>query len=331
MKAITIPQPGPPDVLTLAQVPDPHPEAGQVVVESRATALNRADLLQRQGHYPPPAGTPSYPGLEVAGRIIEVGEGVTEWPVGSRVMALLGGGGYAERVVVPQETLLPIPDGMGWAEAAAIPEAWLTAYSNLIEIGRLAEGERALIHAGASGVGTAAIQLARWRGATVFATASGSKLPAVQALGATWAIDYRSERFAEVVLAETGGRGVDVIVDFIGAPYWDDNLRALAPWGRLVLVGLMGGREVKANLGLFLSKKLSVHGSTLRDRTLEQKARLVRAFRQEVLPSLASGALRPVLDPQRFRLEEAADAHRYMEENRNIGKVILVIGPDEQI
>lgn len=330
MKAITMPQAGPPEVLTLSEVPDPHPEAGQVVIESRATALNRADLLQRQGKYPPPTGAPPYLGLEVAGRILEVGLGVTEWRVGDRVMALLGGGGYAEQVAVPQETLLPIPEGMSWAEAAALPEAWLTAYSNLIEIGRLEAGERVLVHAGASGVGTAAIQLARWRGATVFATASAPKLPALQALGVTRAIDYRNERFAEVILAETDGRGVDVILDFIGAPYWDDNLRTLAPWGRLVLVGLMGGREVKANLGLFLSKKLSVHGSTLRDRTLEQKARLVQAFRQEVLPSLASGALRPVLDPQQFRLDEAAAAHRYMEENRNIGKVILVIGSDEQ-
>ncbi|MBA3532507.1 MAG: NAD(P)H-quinone oxidoreductase [Ardenticatenales bacterium] len=325
MKAVVITKAGGPEVLEIREVSDPAPGAGQLLIDIRATALNRADLLQRQGHYPPPADAPPYPGLECAGTINALGESVTGWTVGQRVMALLGGGGYAEKVVVPQESVLPIPEGLSWAEAAAIPEAWLTAYSNMIEIGRLQSGERVLIHAGASGVGSAAIQLAKWRGATVFSTVSQQKVEGVRALGADVVIDYKQENFAERVLEESDGQGVDLILDFIGAPYWDDNLRALALWGRLVLVGLMGGREVKANLGLFLSKKLSVHGSTLRDRTLEQKQRLVAAFTREVLPAFASGQLRPILDERQFTLNEVAEAHRYMEANQNFGKVILLI------
>lgn len=325
MKAITIPQPGPPEVLTLAEVPEPMPGRGEILIEIAATALNRADLMQRAGHYPPPAGASPYPGLECAGRVAACGPEVDRFTVGARVMALLAGGGYAERVAVAQETVMPLPDGLDWAQGAAIPEAWLTAYSNLIEIGGLQAGEVALIHAGASGVGSAAIQLGRRRGATVFATASRSKLARVRELGAAIAVDYAAENFADRVLEATDGRGVNVIVDFIGAPYWKDNLRALARWGRLVLVGLMGGREVRANLGLFLAKKLSVHGSTLRDRTLAEKGRLVRAFAQDVLPDFDSGALQPVLDARRFPLAEAAAAHTYMAQNRNIGKIILEV------
>jgi putative PIG3 family NAD(P)H quinone oxidoreductase len=329
MKAVVITGPGGPDVLEVQKVPEPYVKAGQMLIEIHATALNRADLLQRQGHYPPPPDAPPYLGLECAGRVLEVGKGVTDWQPGQRVMALLGGGGYAERIAVPQETLIPIPEGMSYEEAAAIPEVWLTAYSNLIEIGRLQPGERVLVHAGGSGVGSAAIQLAKWRGASaVFSTASSGKLERVMELGADTVIDYREENFADRILEETGGKGVDIILDFIGAPYWDDNLRVLAPWGRLVFIGLMGGRTVEANLGLFLSKKLSAHGSTLRDRTLEQKGRLVAAFMEQVLPAFSTGQLRPVLDERRFRLDQIADAHRYMESNQNFGKIIVTIqGP----
>jgi putative PIG3 family NAD(P)H quinone oxidoreductase len=326
MKAVVITEPGGPDVLEVQEVPEPYVKAGQVLVEIHATALNRADLLQRQGHYPPPPDAPPYPGLECAGRVLEVGEGVTAWHLGQRVMALLGGGGYAERIAVPQETLMSIPEGMSYEEAAAIPEVWLTAYSNLIEIGRLQQGERVLVHAGGSGVGSAAIQLAKWRGAsTIFSTASGGKPQKVRGLGADTVIDYREENFADRILEETGGKGVDITIDFIGAPYWDDNLRVLALWGRLVFIGLMGGRTVEANLGLFLSKKLSVHGSTLRDRTLEQKSRLVAAFTEQVLPAFSTGQLRPILDERRFRLDQIADAHRYMESNQNFGKIIVTL------
>jgi putative PIG3 family NAD(P)H quinone oxidoreductase len=329
MKAVVITEPGGPDVLKVQEVPEPYVKAGQVLIEIHATALNRADLLQRQGHYPPPLDAPPYPGLECAGRVLEVGEGVTDWQPGQRVMALLGGGGYAERIAVSQEALMPIPQGMNYEEAAAIPEVWLTAYSNLIEIGRLQQGERVLIHAGGSGVGSAAIQLAKWRGVNaIFSTASGGKLQKVRELGADTVIDYREENFADRILEETGGKGVGIIIDFIGAPYWDDNLRALTLWGRLISIGLMGGRTVEANLGLFLSKKLSVHGSTLRDRTLEQKGRLVAAFTEQVLPAFSTGQLRPVLDERRFRLDQIADAHRYMESNQNFGKIIVTIqGP----
>jgi putative PIG3 family NAD(P)H quinone oxidoreductase len=326
MKAVVITEPGSPDVLQLQEVAEPYVKSGQVLIEIHATALNRADLLQRQGHYPPPPDVPPYPGLECAGRVLEVGEGVIDWQPGQRVMALLGGGGYAERIAVAQEMLMSIPEGMSYEEAAAIPEVWLTAYSNLIEIGRLQQGERVLVHAGGSGVGSAAIQLAKWRGASaIFSTASGGKLQKVRGLGADTVIDSREENFADHILEETGGEGVDIIVDFIGAPYWDDNLRALALWGRLVFIGLMGGRTVEANLGLFLSRKLSVHGSTLRDRTLEQKSRLVAAFTEQVLPAFSAGELRPILDERRFRLDQIADAHRYMEANQNFGKIIVTI------
>lgn len=325
MKAVVITQPGGAEVLCMQDVPDPQPAAGQVVIEVYASALNRADLLQRQGAYPPPADAPPYPGLEAAGRIFSVGEGVTRFEPGMRVMALLGGGGYAEKVVVPQETVMLVPDGLSWIEAAAIPEVWLTAYSNMIEIGQLVEGERVLIHAGGSGVGSAAIQLAKRQGATVFSTASAKKMTRVKALGADVVIDYRQENFAERILAETNGQGIELIIDFIGAQYWHDNLRALTRWGRLVLVGLMGGHKVDANLGLFLRKKLSVHGSTLRDRTLAQKEGLVTRFTANILPALATGELKPIIDERQFALSEIVEAHRYMENNRNFGKIILTV------
>ncbi len=325
MKAVVVVRPGGPEQLELHEVPDPQPGPGEVVIAIEATALNRADIGQREGNYPPPPGAPPYPGLECAGVIARVGEGVTRWRPGQRVMALLGGGGYAEQVVVPQETVMEVPDSLSLREAAAIPEAWLTAYSNMIEIGRLAAGERVLIHAGASGVGTAAIQLAKRRGAFVFSTASAGKVAQVERLGADVVIDYGRYNFAERIAELTGGAGVDLIVDFIGAAYWHDNLRALAPWGRLVLVGLLGGAKTDVNLGLFLAKKLTVSGSTLRDRTVEQKGRLVEAFTREVLPGFADGTFAPVIDPRSFTLEQIADAHRYMESNQNVGKVIVTV------
>ncbi len=328
MKAVVVTRPGGPEVLEVQEVFEPAVGSGEVLIEVRATALNRADLLQRQGKYPPPAGAPPFPGLECAGRIIAVGDQVTRWQVGDRVMALLAGGGYAERVAVPQETLMPIPPALGWEEAAAIPEAWLTAYSNMVEIGRLQSGESVLIHAGASGVGSAAIQLARWLGARVFTTVSGGKVDAVRQFGADVVINYEEMAFADRIAEETEGRGVDVIVDFIGAPYWHDNLHSLARWGRLVLVGLMGGTRSEVDLSLFLSKKLSVHGSTLRDRTLTQKGNLVSAFTERVLPAFDDGSLHPVLDPQRFQLEQIADAHRAMEATQNIGKIVITVSRD---
>lgn len=325
MKAVIITSYGVPDVLQLREVPDPIPQSNELLIEVAATALNRADLLQRMGRYNPPAGASVYPGLEVAGNVIGVGNQVSRFKVGDRVMALLAGGGYAEQVAVDAGTVMPIPNHLSFQEAAAIPEAWLTAYSNMVEIARLQAGEKVLIHAGASGIGTAAIQLAKWVGATVFTTASAGKLETLKNLGADYTIDYRSEKFADRVLDITKGYGADVIVDFIGAPYWDENLRVLALWGRLVFVGMMGGNTVQANLGILMSKKLSLHGSTLRDRTLAQKAALVENFSQNALAGFATGHFRPVLDEQIFTLDQIADAHRYMESNQNIGKIVVTV------
>ena len=328
MKAIVVTTPGGPEVLQIQEVTEPTLQSDEVVIEVAATALNRADLLQRRGQYEPPKGSPPYPGLEVAGRIIETGENATRFKKGERVMALLPGGGYAERVAVSEGTVMPVPKHLSWREAAAIPEAWLTAYSNMIEIGNLQSGERVLIHAGGSGVGTAAIQLAKWRGATVFTTASAGKLETLHALGADHAIDYKATNFATSVLDITNNEGVNLIIEFVGAPYWEDNLRVLAKWGRLVYVGTMGGNQVPLNLGLLMHKKLSIHGSTLRDRTLEQKAALVSAFTQEVLPEFGKkGSLRPVLDERPFTLNEIQEAHRYMESNSNLGKIVVMVQP----
>lgn len=323
MKAVIITSYGTPDVLKVQEVPNPIPQPNEVVIEVVATALNRADLLQRMGRYNPPMGASVYPGLEVAGRIIATGSHTTRYQVGDKVMALLVGGGYAEQVAVDEGTVMPIPASLSFQEAAAVPEAWLTAYSNMIEIARLQAGENVLIHAGASGVGTAAIQLAKWAGATVFTTASAGKLEALRSLGADHTIDYRTEKFADRILDITSGYGIDVIVDFIGAPYWDENLRVLALWGRLVFVGLMGGNTVTANLSMLMGKKLSIHGSTLRDRTLVQKAALVSTFSQKILPEFETGRFQPVLDKRTFTLDEMADAHRYMESNQNVGKIVV--------
>ncbi len=328
MQAVVITAPGGPEVLQIQEVPNPRPQPHEVVIQVAATALNRADLLQRMGRYNPPTGASPYPGLEVAGRIAEVGENSSRFTIGDRVMALLPGGGYAERVAVAEATVMPVPDALSWREAAALPEAWLTAYSNMIEIGKLQAGERVLIHAGGSGVGTAAIQLAKWRSATVFTTASAGKLDTLKALGADHTIDYRTANFADVVLDITNSLGVNLIIDFIGAPYWEDNLRAIATWGRLVYVGTMGGNQVPLNLSVVMGKKLSIHGSTLRDRTLAQKAELVAAFSEQVLPAFQKeGPLYPVLDERPFTLAEIQEAHRYMESNRNLGKIVVTVHP----
>ena len=318
MKAVTISHPGPPDVLTLQEVAEPSVGPRDVLIDVDATALN--------GNYPPPADAPPYPGLECAGVILSVGDEVTGWQPGDRVMALLGGGGYAERVAIPANQLMPVPRTLTLREAAAIPEAWLTAYSNMVEIGRLSAGEKVLIHAGASGVGSAAIQIAKQRKAFVATTVSAAKIEAVRNGGADLIIDYGAENFADRIGAEIGG--VDLIVDFIGAPYWQDNLRALKLWGRLVLVGLMGGRQVDFDLGMMLRKKLSLHGSTLRDRTNAQKASLIERFVVDLLPGFDDGTLHPVLDDSLFTLETIVDAHRHMEANRNIGKIVVTIRHD---
>ena len=323
MKAIVFDQPGDADVLRYADAPDPQPGAGELLVRVRASAVNRADILQRRGGYSPPPGASAILGLELAG---EVAEDAGEWRAGDRVMAVVTGGGYAELAAVPVGMAIRIPAQFGFEQAAAIPEAFLTAYLNLFTLGRLKAGEIVLIHAGASGVGTAAIQLARAAGARVFATAgAAAKLELCRALGAELAINYKTEAFAERVAEASGGQGANLVLDFVGAPYWEANMAALAPYGRLMLIGFLGGSRGALDIGAILGKSLTVAGTTLRRTPLDQKVALTRAFAEFALPRFASGELRPVID-RTFDLADAADAHRYVESNASAGKVVLKVG-----
>lgn len=326
MRAILVKKPGDPDQLYLGDYPTPEPAAHEIRIRVRATALNRADLLQRRGLYPPPPGASPILGLDVAGEVDKVGAGVTTWQPGDRVCALLPGGGYAEYAVLHEAMAMPIPAGLEFNDAAAIPEVFLTAFQALVWLGDLQAGEVVLIHAGASGVGTAAIQLARLLGARPFVTASkAEKLAACRELGAELAINYRQEEFAERVLAATGDRGADLIIDFIGAPYLDANVRSAAVDGRIVFLAMMGGRHLESfDLRVLMQKRLRLEGSTLRSRSDDYKLRLTRAFAEQALPRFETGELRPVVD-RVFAWSEAAAAHRYMEENRNIGKIILAV------
>lgn len=324
MRAIVFEQPGDPSVMHLADVPDPEPAADELLVRVHATAVNRADLLQRRGAYPPPPGASPILGLELAGEVIRA---VPPWRPGDRIMAVVTGGGYAELATVPTGVAMPIPANFSYEEAAAIPEAFLTAFLNLFTLGRLRAGETVLIHAGASGVGTAAIQLARAAGARVFATAgSAAKLELCRSLGADEAINYRQEAFEARISAATGGRGVDLILDFVGAPYWKANMTALTTGGRLMLIGFLGGSAGQLDLGPILSKSLTVTGTTLRRTPLEQKIALTRAFMDFALPRFERGELRPVIDTV-YPLEQADEAHRMLEANRNAGKVVLRVRP----
>ena len=296
----------------------------EVLVEVRATAVNRADLSQARGHYPPPPGASEVLGLEMAGVISEVGANVTGWQPSDRVMALLPGGGYAERVAVPAGMLLRLPDGWSFVQGAAVPEVWYTAYLNLFDEGQLKVGETALIHAGASGVGTAAIQLVVDAGARAIATAgSDEKVAFCRELGAE-AINYKSQDFLAEVVALTDGQGVDVILDPVGGDYLARNVDALRRFGRLVNIGLLGGTKGELNMGQLLGKRLRLIGSTLRARPVEEKIALTRRFAAEVMPKLADGRLRPIIDTT-FPVTEAQAAHEYVQANRNIGKVILEI------
>lgn len=325
MKAILLREPGDPEQLVLGEVPGPTPRPGELLVRVRATALNRADLLQRMGRYPPPPGASEILGLEMAGEVLEVGERVTGWKPGERVFALLPGGGYAEEVTVPADQAMRIPDNLSFTEAAAIPEAFLTAYRNLFDLGGLKPGERVLIHAGGSGVGTAAIQLAKRAGATVFVTAGKpEKLARCRELGADLAIDYHEGPFAPKVLAASNGEGVDLILEFIGAPYWEQDQEVLDWGGRLLLIGLIGGSQVSLDLSRVLTRNWRIIGATLRSQPDDYKADLARRFWEDTREDFVRGALRPVIDSV-FPLAEAAAAHRYMEENRNFGKIVLEV------
>ncbi|MEV2278917.1 NAD(P)H-quinone oxidoreductase [Nocardiopsis sp. NPDC049922] len=324
MYAIRITEPGGPDVLSWSEVPDPVAGPGEVLVDVTASAVNRADVAQRQGAYPPPPGASEYPGLECSGTVAALGPGTEDsgWSVGDPVCALLSGGGYAERVAVPVDQLLPVPKGVGLTEAAALPEAASTVWSNLVMVGALQRGETLLVHGGGSGIGTFAIQFARALGARVAVTAgSEEKLRACRELGAEITVDHRSEDFAERVRAEGGA---DVILDIMGGSYLDANLRSLRTDGRLIVIGLMGGRGAELDLGRMLAKRLSVHATTLRSRPVEAKATIVAGVRDEVWPLVEKGAVRPVVD-RAVPMRNAAEAHRVLESSAHTGKILLTL------
>ncbi|OII69361.1 NAD(P)H-quinone oxidoreductase [Streptomyces sp. CC77] len=326
MHAITIPEPGGPEALVWAEVPDPVPGEGEVLVDVAATAVNRADLLQRQGFYPPPPGAPVYPGLECSGRVAAVGPGATGWAVGDEVCALLAGGGYAEKVAVPAGQLLPVPNGVDVVTAAALPEVAATVWSNVFMVAHLRPGETLLVHGGASGIGTMAIQLGKAVGARVAVTAgSPDKLARCAELGADVLIDYREQDFVQEVRKATGGAGADVILDIIGAKYLERNVEALAVNGRLAVIGLQGGRKAELNLGALLAKRAAVTATSLRGRPLTEKAAIVAAVREHVWPLVAAGAVRPVVD-RVLPMTAAAEAHRVLEDSTHVGKVLLT-GP----
>ena len=323
MRAIVIATPGGPDSMSIGTIPDPVAGPGELLVRIRATALNRLDLLQREGRYPVPPGAPPTLGVEMAGEVVALGEGVADWHAGDRVCALILGGGYAEMVAVPAAMAIPIPPNLSFEQAASLPEAFLTAYLNLFMLGGLQAGGYALFHSGASGVGTAAIQLIREAGAGAIVTVgSAEKARRCLALGAIAALNYREGPFEPGIMEATGGRGVDVIVDPIGAPYWEQNLSCLVPTGRLIILATQGGGTVEANLGAIQRKRLRIIGTLLRPLPLAEKIEITRQFTEFALPRLADGRIVPVIDSV-FPLEEAPAAHRHMESNANVGKILI--------
>ncbi|MFI6758089.1 NAD(P)H-quinone oxidoreductase [Micromonospora sp. NPDC050417] len=324
MMAITVPEPGGPEALVWADVPDPELGPGEVLVDVRATAVNRADVLQRQGNYAPPKGASPYPGLECSGVISAIAPDVTGWQVGQEVCALLTGGGYAQRVAVPAGQLLPVPASVDLVEAACLPEVACTVWSNLVRVARLGAGETLLVHGGGSGIGTFAIQFGVALGANVIATARASKHEQLRGLGATHVVCYRTQDFVEEVRTLTDGHGADVILDIMGGSYLSRNVQALATDGRIVVIGLQGGRKGELNLNSLMAKRGSVIGTTLRARSKEDKAAIVRGVREEVWPLVESGAIRPVVD-RRLPVSEAAQAHRILEESNHLGKVLLTM------
>ncbi|MBT2490605.1 NAD(P)H-quinone oxidoreductase [Streptomyces sp. ISL-96] len=323
MYAITIPEPGGPEALVWAEVPDPVPGEGEVLVEVAASAVNRADLLQRQGFYDPPAGASAYPGLECSGRIAALGPGVSGWSVGDEVCALLTGGGYAEKVVVPAGQLLPVPGGVDLVTAASLPESTSTVWSNVFMIAHLRPGETLLLHGGASGIGTMAIQLAKAVGARVAVTAgSPQKLARCAELGADILIDYREQDFVQELRKATDGAGADVILDIIGAKYLDKNVKALAVNGRLAIIGMQGGVKGELNLSALMRKRAAITATTLRARPLGEKAAIVAAVREHVWPLISTGRVRPVVD-RVLPMAEAAQAHRALDAGDHVGKILL--------
>ncbi len=323
MRVIEISSFGPPDVLRVAERPDPVAAAGEVLIDVAAAGVNRPDLRQRMGKYPPPPGASDIPGLEVAGTVAAVGAAVTGWREGDSVCALVAGGGYAERVAVPQEQCLPVPAGLSLIEAAAIPETFFTVWTNVFDRGRLQAGESILIHGGTSGIGTTAIQLAKARGARVFTTAgTDEKCDAARQLGADVALNYRTTDWVAALNEATGGRGVDVILDMVGGDYLPRNLDLLAVEGRLVQIAFVRSPKAEVDFSVLMRKRAWITGSTLRSRTPAEKGDIARALRAEVWPLIEAGTVRPVIH-RVFPLAQAAEAHRLLESGTHIGKIVL--------
>jgi len=325
MRAVVITDPGGPEVLTLGEAPDPEPGPGEVVLDVAATAVNRADLLQRQGFYPPPPGASDVLGLECSGTVAAVGPGVERWQVGDEVCALLAGGGYAEQVLVPAGQVMAVPDGIDLVEAAALPEVACTVWSNVFMVAGLQRGETLLVHGGAGGIGTFAIQLAHALGARVATTAgSEDKLRVCRELGADITVNYRDADFVEAVKDATDGHGADVVLDNMGAKYLARNLDVLATEGRLVVIGMQGGSKAELDIGRLMSKRAAVIGTTLRARPPENKAVICASVEEHVWPRVADGSVRPVVHT-RLPLSEAAEAHQVVEDSSHVGKVLLVV------
>ena len=327
MRAVVITEPGDADVLAVQDIPEPVPGPEEVLVAVRATALNRADLLQRRGFYPEP-GPPrehEVPGMELAGTVIALGPRATAWKVGDEVMGIVSGGAYAERIAVHERQLMAIPPALGLADAAAVPEVAITAWDALVVQGGLTSGRAALVHAGASGVGSAGIPIAKALGATVVTTTSTAKVEACRGFGADVVVDYTAEDYVEAVWAATDGQGVDVVLDVVGGDYLMRNVKALRTGGTIVQVGVMGGGRTDIDLGALLPKRARLVGTVLRARPLEEKVAVTQRFAREVLPWYAAGAIRPVID-SRYPFDAIAEAHRHMEANANVGKILIDIG-----
>lgn len=325
MRFIDLPEHGGPEVMTLSEGPRPAPGEGEVLIDVAAAGVNRPDIVQRMGFYPPPPGASPVMGLEVAGQVVEVGAGVTRWQVGDRVCGLANGGGYAEYCVVPAQQCLPIPDGLSMTEAAALPETFFTVWSNVFDRAQLQPGESLLVHGGSSGIGTTAIQLATHLGSRVFATAgSDEKCAACEQLGAEKAVNYKTQDFVEVLREATGGRGVDVILDMVGGDYVDRNIQLAARDGRIVNIAFLQGANVQVNMLPVMLKRLTLTGSTLRPRSAEEKAAIASALQQKAWPLLVAGKIRPQIAAT-FPLEQVGEAHRLMESSSHIGKIVLTL------
>ena len=324
MKAIVITQPGAPEVLQLIKRPTPTFTADEVLVKVAAAGINRPDVFQRKGNYPPPAGAPQdIPGLEIAGIVVDVGDNVTRWKIGDKVCALVMGGGYAEYCNVPASQCLPVPENLSFVEAASLPETFFTVWSNVFDRGQLKEGESLLVHGGSSGIGVAAIQMAKALGSTVYTTAgSDEKCKFCEELGAAKAINYKTENFAEVIKQLTSNKGVDVILDMIGGDYTAPNLQSLAEEGRLVFINTMKGKDVNIDLSIVMRKRLSITGSMLRSREISFKAAIAQKLEKNIWPLLKSGEIKPIIYKV-FPAEQAAAAHELMESSEHTGKIVL--------